>query len=126
VAVEGDVSARKLLCPLPFFHIYGLVCGLTYPVLAAMPVIFMPSFDFVKCLEIIQNHRISSVSLVPPIVLALAKHPIVDQYDLSSLERIGSGAAPLGSAVQHAAAKRLNCVVKQGEHPPSPICHRDT
>ncbi|CAE7784099.1 4CL, partial [Symbiodinium microadriaticum] len=112
--VEGDMSQKRLLNPLPFFHIYGLVCGLIYPVFACMPTVFMPSFDFVKCLEIIQKHKITSASLVPPIVLALAKHPLVDQYDLSSLERIGCGAAPLGSEIQHAAAKRLKCVIKQG------------
>ena len=38
------------------------------------------------------------VFVVPPIVLALSKHPMVDQFDLTSLEWLNSGAAPLGAA----------------------------
>lgn len=45
--------------------------------------------------------------VVPPIALALAKHPIVDNYDLSSLRYILCGAAPLSSELQQALAARL-------------------
>ena len=41
--------------------------------------------------------------LVPPIMLALAKHPAVDEYDLSALELIMSGAAPLDAGIEVAA-----------------------
>ena len=112
--VEGDVWGKKLLNPLPFFHIYGLVVGLVYPVFIGVCSVFMPAFDFVQCLELIQKHRITTLALVPPIVLALAKHPLVDKYDLTSLQRIGCGAAPLGSEIQRTAANRLKCIVKQG------------
>ena len=65
---------------------------------------------------------------VPPIVLALAKHPIVDDYDLSSLRRIFSGAAPLGAELASEAAARIGCEVVQGygmtELCPVTHCHR--
>jgi len=51
---------------------------------------------------------------VPPIVLALAKHTVVDKYDLSALERVLSGAAPIDEATVRAAAARLSCDVLQG------------
>jgi acyl-CoA synthetase (AMP-forming)/AMP-acid ligase II len=44
---------------------------------------------------------------VPPIVLFLAKSPIVEKYDLSSLLVISSGAAPLGSEICEEVKKRL-------------------
>jgi len=47
-------------------------------------------------------------------VLALAKHPAVDNYDLSSLRVLISGAAPLGEDVARACSERVGCVVKQG------------
>lgn len=47
-------------------------------------------------------------------ILAFAKHPIIDKYDLSSLKVVISGAAPLGGDIQEAAANRLKCIVKQG------------
>jgi acyl-CoA synthetase (AMP-forming)/AMP-acid ligase II len=50
---------------------------------------------------------------VPPIVLALAKHPMVDDYDISSLRTIMCAAAPLKEELQMACALRLNIFVKQ-------------
>jgi acyl-CoA synthetase (AMP-forming)/AMP-acid ligase II len=102
-----------LLCPLPFFHIYGLTAGLLVSTYVGAKLIFMPQFDLVKYLELIQTHKVTRGFVVPPIVLALAKHPVVDQYDLSSLECLMSGAAPLGVDIQVACAKRLKCIVKQ-------------
>jgi len=51
---------------------------------------------------------------VPPVALALAKHPLVDSFDLSSIEQVFSGAAPLGGEVSDAVARRLDCVSVQG------------
>jgi len=68
----------------------------------------------VQMLELTQQHGITRLFLVPPIVLGLAKHPIVDQYDVSSVRQIFSGAAPLGGEIAEAAAKRLGCGVAQG------------
>ena len=38
--------------------------------------------------------------LVPPIIIFLAKHPVVDQFDISSMTNIISAAAPLGKETQ--------------------------
>jgi acyl-CoA synthetase (AMP-forming)/AMP-acid ligase II len=65
-------------------------------------------------LAALQDHRITQTVVVPPIVLALAKHPAVDQYDLSSLEWLACGAAPLGAELQQACAERIGCPVGQG------------
>jgi acyl-CoA synthetase (AMP-forming)/AMP-acid ligase II len=46
--------------------------------------------------------------------VALAKHPLIDEYDLSSLQGIMSGAAPLDADLGHAVAERLGCAVVQG------------
>ena len=54
------------------------------------------------------------VEVVPPIVLALARHPaVLFRYDLSSLRLITSGGAPLGAALAGECADRLGCRVKQ-------------
>ena len=52
--------------------------------------------------------------LVPPIVLALSKHPIVDNYRLPKLKTIFSGAAPLGEDLTRACMDRLGITVRQG------------
>ena len=51
---------------------------------------------------------------MPPIVLALAKHPLVARYDLHALLSINSGAAPLDANVEQACGDRLKCFVAQG------------
>jgi len=99
---------------LPFFHIYGMQILMNAMLRWGATVVTAPRFDLPQMLELTQSWRMTRLFLVPPIVLALAKHPIVDKYDTSSVRQIFSGAAPLGGDVAAAAAKRLGCTVAQG------------
>ena len=47
-------------------------------------------------------------------VIALAKHPVVDNYDLSALRWMLSGAAPLSADLAIECGQRLGCEVVQG------------
>jgi acyl-CoA synthetase (AMP-forming)/AMP-acid ligase II len=115
MTLEGQYMANaSIIIPLPFFHVFGMVMGICMPLMVAAKVVLMPAFDMVKFLELVQSEKISRAYLVPPIILGLAKAPIVDKYDLSSLKTVLSGAAPLGADVQNECAKRLNLLVKQG------------
>ncbi|CAJ2503332.1 Uu.00g107260.m01.CDS01 [Anthostomella pinea] len=101
---EKAKRARQL-CFLPMYHVFGqtyFACN--YPKLG-MPVYIMSSFDFEKMLQHIERFRITSLTAVPPIVVALGKHPAVRNHDLSSVETIGSGAAPLGLEICDEVAK---------------------
>ena len=102
------------LAALPFFHIYGMQVLMNGLLANGCTVISMPRFDLVQALELIQEHRITHFFAVPPMILALAKQPIIDQYDLSSLELVMSGAAPLGAELSEEAATRIQCDVIQG------------
>ena len=99
---------------LPFFHIYGMTVLVNLALRKGATVVTMPRFDLDEFLRLMEEHRVTFACLVPPIVLALAKHPAVDKHDLSSLERVMSGAAPLDASVCDAAAARLDCIVLQG------------
>ncbi len=99
---------------LPFFHIYGMQVLMNFAIARGTTIVTVPRFDMVQMLELTQKHKITRLFLVPPIVLALAKHPIVDKYDLSSVRQVFSGAAPLGGEIAEAAAKRLRCSIAQG------------
>lgn len=108
---EGE---ERVIAVLPFFHIYGMQVLMNAVIARGGTVVTMPRFDLEQFLSLVQEHRITIAYLVPPIVLALAKHPLVDQYDLSSLKLVFSGAAPLGAEVALAAAERIGCDVVQG------------
>lgn len=99
---------------LPFFHIYGMTVIMNIAIHLGATIVTMPRFDLEEFLTLLQDHKVTRAYLVPPIILALAKHPIVDKYDLSSLEVIMSGAAPLGGDLAAAASDRLGSVVMQG------------
>ncbi|MBK3579188.1 AMP-binding protein, partial [Streptomyces sp. MBT65] len=85
----------RILAVLPFFHIYGLTALMNAPLRKGAAVVVLPRFELETFLAAIENHRITGLYVAPPIVLALAKHPAVAQYDLSSLKYIISAAAPL-------------------------------
>ncbi|KAK9099906.1 hypothetical protein Scep_023336 [Stephania cephalantha] len=108
---EEDV----LLCVLPLFHIYSLnsvlLCGLR----VGAAILIMQKFDIGAFLELIQRWKVSVLPLVPPIVLALAKSEVVDDYDLSSVRVVMSGAAPLGKELEDTVrAKFPNAKLGQG------------
>jgi acyl-CoA synthetase (AMP-forming)/AMP-acid ligase II len=102
-----------LLAFLPFFHIYGIVMFLNFALWRGATVVSMPRFDLEQYLELIQRFKVTYLHLVPPIVIALAKHPIVDKYDLSSAKWALSAAAPLGGPAAEAFTARLGTQLVQ-------------
>lgn len=103
-----------LIGVLPFFHIYGQTVIMNQGLWRGATIVTMPRFDLEQFLELIERHRVSRAYVVPPIALALAKHPAVDDHDLSSLVTVMSGAAPLGAELAGQVAARLGCEVLQG------------
>ncbi|MFG2823899.1 4-coumarate--CoA ligase family protein [Kitasatospora sp. NPDC048365] len=106
-AVHTTAPGERILAVLPFFHIYGLTALLNQPLRCGSTVVVLPRFDLEQFLNAIQEHRIESVFIAPPIALALAKHPLVDRYDLSSVRNVLSAAAPLDAELAAACARRL-------------------
>ncbi|XP_019199737.1 PREDICTED: 4-coumarate--CoA ligase 2 [Ipomoea nil] len=100
---EDDV----VLCVLPLFHIFSLNSVLLCSLRAGAAVLLMQKFEIKALLELVKKHRVSVAAVVPPLVLALAKNPIVDSYDLSSIRVVLSGAAPLGKELEEALLQRV-------------------
>ena len=99
---------------LPFFHIYGMVVIMNMSLAAGATIISMSRFDPGEFLTNIQKYKVTHANVVPPILVFLAKHPVVDKFDVSSLRELTSGAAPLGDELASAVAARLNARVLQG------------
>ncbi|VAV93793.1 Long-chain-fatty-acid--CoA ligase [hydrothermal vent metagenome] len=112
--VFGSVGDAVAVAVLPFFHIYGMQVLMNGIAMGGSTAVTMPRFDLVHFLEILQDYKVTHAYLVPPIILALAKHPLVDNYDLSALQRVVSGAAPLGADLAEEAARRIEADVVQG------------
>ncbi|KAI9591922.1 hypothetical protein BDF19DRAFT_453492 [Syncephalis fuscata] len=110
---------------LPFFHIYGLIVQMFAPIMRDAQIIVMRRFQLPQFLELIPRYKVTSAYVAPPVCLALSKHPIVDQFDLSSLRDMVCAAAPLGSELAAATRDRLKIIIRQGYGmtEASPITH---
>ncbi len=105
---------ESFVAVLPFFHIYGMQVLMNCGLRVGATLITVPKFDLEQFLQLHVDHGVTRAFVAPPIVIALAKHPIVDRYDLSKLERIFSAAAPLSAELAIEAGTRLDCEVVQG------------
>ncbi len=114
VAVNPVAEDEVAVGILPFFHIYGMTVVMNCVLAEGATLVTLPRFDLEGFLETLQRYGVTQANLVPPIILALAKHPVVDEYDLSALRQITSGAAPLSGELEEACAGRLGCMVAQG------------
>jgi 4-coumarate--CoA ligase len=103
-----------IIAVLPFFHIYGMQVIMNGSLAVGATIITMPRFDLEQFLQLHEKYGITRSFVAPPIAVALAKQPMVDGYDLSNLEQLFSGAAPLSAEVAAEAGERLGCEVVQG------------
>ncbi|NUO59473.1 MAG: AMP-binding protein [Hamadaea sp.] len=104
----------RVIAILPFFHIYGLTVLMNMVLARGGALVILPRFDLTEFLTALSVHKVTRAMVAPPVVLALAKHPAVAEYDLSALEVVFSGAAPLDGDLAAACAARLGCAVQQG------------
>ena len=98
---EGSLpwNCRTYMCLIPMFHVYGMAffgCGL---MARGATTVLQKKFDFLETLEAIQKYKVTHLPVVPPVLIGMAKLPVVKKFDLSSLVEVGSGAAPLSKEV---------------------------
>jgi acyl-CoA synthetase (AMP-forming)/AMP-acid ligase II len=103
----GLTSQDRFLALAPFAHVMGFVVSLSAPLAAGATVVTLPRFGLHALLGAIERHRVTVIAVPPPVLSALASDPAVDGYDLSSLQLIVSGGAPLGAQVQEAVQARF-------------------
>lgn len=113
--IAGDFRPGETAAAfLPFFHIYGMTVLMNIHLGCGGALVTMPRFDLPLFLQISQDHKARRLWVVPPVAIALAKHPLVDNYDLSHLEQVFIAAAPSGADLTDSVAERLNCIALQG------------
>jgi len=109
--VDGEDTTIAFL---PFFHIYGLTVIVLMGIWAGATLVVMPKFELVAYLDLVARHRATMLHVVPPVVVAFAKHPAVAGRDFSFLRKLFSGAAPLGADVIEQCTQRIGCLLQQG------------
>ena len=115
-----------LIGVIPFFHIYGMVVIMCSSLHHGCKAVTLPRFEPEMFLNALQSNKVTLAHLVPPLMVFLAKSPIVDNYDLTCIEEILSGAAPLGGDTITATQERIGCgLIRQGYglSETSPVTH---
>jgi acyl-CoA synthetase (AMP-forming)/AMP-acid ligase II len=113
---ESQLALRAddvVLAALPFFHVYGLHVIMNFALQAGATIVSMPRFELGRFLDLIEHHRVTRVSIVPAIAVALIEDPSVPGRELGSLRHVMSGAAPLGTELAEACERRLRCPVTE-------------
>jgi 4-coumarate--CoA ligase len=101
-------TLRRILAVLPLFHITGLVHQMHLPVLLNATVYMLPAFNMDSMLQTVQDYKLEEMLLVPPILIRMVRdEKTLSKYDLSSLKRFSSGAAPLSAEILQLLEKRF-------------------
>jgi acyl-CoA synthetase (AMP-forming)/AMP-acid ligase II len=103
-----------LIAVAPFAHVMGFGVTAAGALAAGATLVTMPRFDFETFLALVERHRATVLIVPPPVTNALARHPAVAARDMSSVELVVSGGAPLGAEVQRAVGERLGAATRQG------------
>ncbi|KAF1918467.1 hypothetical protein BDU57DRAFT_515262 [Ampelomyces quisqualis] len=96
---DAQLPHKRYLCFLPMYHAMAQAAFAVSAAKQRIPVYMMAKFDFLEMLTCVPKFKITDLVLVPPVVVAMAKHPATKQFDLSSVTSVSSGAAPLGREV---------------------------
>ncbi|HET7579190.1 MAG TPA: long-chain fatty acid--CoA ligase [Bacillales bacterium] len=112
-AANNDREPGTTLGVLPLAHVYGLtvsnVCFLT-----GSSIVVFSKFDPEKVFAAIEQYKVRSFSAVPAMIHAMLHHPKAGDYDLSSLENVGSGSAPMPVALIEKFKQKFGADVYEG------------
>ena len=90
---DPDVAETNLLT-VPMYHVAGLQAALA-AVFGGRTLVVMPQFDPEEWLRLASERRANRAMLVPTMLKRVMDHPRFGEYDLSSLDVITYGAAPM-------------------------------
>jgi acyl-CoA synthetase (AMP-forming)/AMP-acid ligase II len=97
----------RFLALAPLAHVMGFVVSLCAPLAAGATVVMLPRFELAALLDAIQRYRVTVIAVPPPVLAALARDQAVSRYDLSAVEALVSGGAPVSPELQAEVAGRF-------------------
>ena len=119
------IGKERILCILPFFHVFGMTVALNFAIYTGCGMIVLPRFDADELIKTIRKKRPTMFPGVPAIYIALMAHPKVDSFDLSSIRVCITGAAPMPVEVMRGFEKKTGSKVLEGYglSEASPVTH---
>ncbi|KAH0842472.1 4-coumarate--CoA ligase-like 7 [Fonsecaea pedrosoi] len=112
-----DLSGERWLAPLPMFHAYGQMYYCVTAARMGVKVFIMMQYSIERYLLFLDIYRITFLTGVPTLMVALSKHPNATAYNLKAIESVVTGSAPLNPEIGRLVEKthlRSGVQVKQG------------
>jgi len=107
-------GTEKVLTVLPLFHIYALTVNMNFGIAGGSELILHPKFDLEAVMKDIDKKKPTVFPGVPTMYMAIANHPEIEKFDLSSLKFCASGGAPLPVEVQDHFQRVTGCRLLEG------------
>src|SRR4051812_27555935 len=92
-------SDSVVLGVLPMFHVTGMQGNMNTPIIVGATVVLMTRWDRDCAAELIQRRRVTGWTNITAMLIDFLANPKLDNYDLSSLTRVGGGGASMPEAV---------------------------
>lgn len=113
-ATESSTPNDTMICVVPMYHLYGLHVVVNQGLSQGATIVTLPRYELEQFLRILDQYKVTIAPLVPPLVLALAQSPQIDNYRLAALRLIHCGAATLADEIARACTARLGCEIRYG------------
>lgn len=96
VTEKVPIERRVVLCTLPYFHVYGEICALSYSIFTTATQVILPRFDIDEVMQTIASFpEFSFWPCVPTMLAAVLNHPRAQELELGIIfDFVNSGAAP--------------------------------
>ncbi len=113
-ASESSTLNDTMICVVPMYHLYGLHVVVNQGLSQGATIVTLPRYELGQFLQTLERYKVTIAPLVPPLVLALARAPQIDDHSLAALRLIHCGAATLADDVARACTARLGCEIRYG------------
>jgi fatty-acyl-CoA synthase len=84
---------------LPFFHVTGMQNSMNSPLYGGSTIVLLPRWDRKVAAEMIKRNKVTSLSVVPTMMVDLLSSPDLPSFDLSSIRSMGGGGAAMPEAI---------------------------
>ena len=91
------------LTVLPLFHVTGMLGGMNSPLFSGSTIVLLPRWDRDVAAQCIERYKITTFSSIPTMIVDFLANPKLEQYDISSIQRLNGG----GTAMPEAIAQKL-------------------
>lgn len=95
------------LAVAPLFHMLGMQGGLNVPITLGATVVMLPRWHAGAAARLIEQHRVSTWSAPPAMLIDFFANPVAAQRDLSSLAVLSGGGAAMPESVANVLQERF-------------------